>query len=190
MGILNTQSFVGYILTLGDLFSNMAKKERVIFSLLLLVCFYLRSFHMRELMGFDYDQEVAAFPIENILNGKLTLIGQEISVGGIFIGPGFYYLLAIFYLLFGGDPIGAGVMVALFSLVTMTLLFIITKLLFDKKTAFISLLLYATNFLMVVNDRTTAPSNFVMLMTLICVSLALKISHGVRSLFPWLFLAL
>ena len=38
--------------------------------------------------------------------GKLRLIGPTSAIDGFFNGPGWYYLLAIPYILFDGDPYG------------------------------------------------------------------------------------
>lgn len=162
----------------------MDKKEKLLVILLISIGFFLRIWRLRELMGFDYDQEVAAFAVKQILSGKLTLIGQQTSVGGVFIGPGYYYLLAFFYWIFAMDPIGIGVMVALISIATMAFLFVLTKNIFGKETALISLVLYATNSKINFFDRTTAPSNPVMLITLITLFLLWQIRKGKTWLTP------
>lgn len=168
----------------------MAKKEKILLIFLIGLGFFLRVFRLRELMGFDYDQEVAALAVKSILSGKLTLIGQEISIGGVFIGPIYYYLLSFVYWVFRMDPIGAGVMVAIFSISTMLLLFLLTKELFNKSTAFLALLIFATNSQINFYDRTTAPSNLVLPITLLILYLLLKIRQGNIKLFSFLALIL
>lgn len=164
----------------------MVKKEKLLVILIIGLGFLLRIWRLRELMGFDYDQEAAAFAVDSILSGKITLIGQQLSVGGVFIGPGYYYLLAIFYWLFSRDPIGAGVMVALISIITMAVLFVLTKSLFDNKTALIALLIYATSSKINFYDRTTAPSNPVMLASLLTIYLLWQMRKGKAQLTPLL----
>src|SRR3990170_7564978 len=132
----------------------MAKKEKLLLIILIVLGFFLRVWRLSDLMGFDYDQEVAMEAVERILSGKLTLIGQQTSIGGVFIGPGYYYLLALFYWLFGKDPIGWGVMVAMIAVATMTMLFLLTRKLFGKTTAFLALAIYATNARINFYDRT------------------------------------
>lgn len=161
----------------------MAKKEKLFIILLIGFGFFLRVWHLSELMGFDYDQEVAMEAVERILSGKLILIGQQTSTG-VFIGPGYYYLLALFYWLFGKDPIGWGVMVALISVVTMMVLFSLTRALFDKTTAFLALSIYATNARINFYDRTTAPSNLVMLTSLLTMFIIWEIRSGKKWLLP------
>ncbi len=141
-------------------------------------------------MGFDYDQEVAAFAVQRILSGDFTLIGQEISIGGVFIGPGYYYLLSIFYWLFAGDPLGAGVMVSLFSVATMVLLFSVSRSLTNIETAFIALTLFATSSKIIFFDRTTAPSNLLMLSALLVLFILIQIKKYGSKLVPLLSLIL
>lgn len=145
------------------------EKKRFLVPAIIVFGFFLRVWRLRELMGFDYDQEVAALAVNQILSGHLTLIGQEISIGGIFIGPGYYYLLSIFYFLFQGDPIGIGIMVATISLATMFALYKVTKELTNTPTAITALLIYATSSQINFYDRTTAPSNLIMLSSLLAI---------------------
>lgn len=166
----------------------MEKKTKLLILIFLVVGFFLRIWNLREIMGFDYDQEVAAFAVDKILSGKLTLIGQEISIGGVFIGPAYYYLLSFIYWLFNGDPIGVGYMVAVFSVFTMLLIFFVAKEIFGLKTALISLIFYATNAQINFYDRTTAPSNLIMLTSLVVVYLLLQVKKGKTGITPIIFL--
>src|SRR3989344_380598 len=166
----------------------MAKKEKLLLIILIGLGFFLRVSRLSDLMGFDYDQEVAMEAVERILSGRPTLIGQQTSVGGVFIGPGYYYLLALFTWIFGGNPLGWGVMVALISVGTMVALFILTRGVFGKTTAFLTLAIYATNAKINFYDRTTAPSNPVMLASIITVLLLWLVKSGKRRLIPLLAL--
>ncbi len=83
---------------------------------------FLRSvelFNGNFLFGLDHGRDfLAAYNI--VENHKLTLIGAEAGSGvaginGIFHGPGYFYLIALSYILFGGNPIGAEVFMVLFG---------------------------------------------------------------------------
>jgi len=75
------------------------------------------------LFGVDNGRDfLAAYNI--VVNHKLTLIGSEAGSGvaginGIFHGPGYFYLIALSYVLFHGDPIGAEIFMLIFGLVTL-----------------------------------------------------------------------
>ncbi|MCL4397671.1 glycosyltransferase family 39 protein [Patescibacteria group bacterium] len=123
----------------------------------------------------DFDQDVAAWWIKQFLvDHKISLIGQEISVGGIYIAPLFFYFLSIFYFVFRMDPLAANIAVSLISVITMVLIYKVAKLLFDEKVAVIALIIYAFSFQINFYDRTTAPSNLIMLLSLTVLYLLLN----------------
>ena len=124
----------------------------------------LRLYQLEQRADFGFDQEVAAWWVRNLLvDHKFSLIGQEISVGGVYIGPFFYYFLSLFYYLFRLDPVAGNIMVTATSLLTMILIYCLSRRLFDQKTAVVSLFLYAISYRLIIYDRIVAPSNWVML---------------------------
>lgn len=72
------------------------------------------------LFGLDHGRDyLAAYNI--VENRKLTLIGAEAGSGvaginGIFHGPGYFYLISLAYVLFGGNPMGAEVFMVVFGM--------------------------------------------------------------------------
>ena len=109
------------------------------------------------LFGFDIGRDLLV--ARNIIeNHKLTLIGAEIGSGsaginGIFQGPGYYYLLAIPYVLFGGDPYGVILLMFLFGVATLVAVYWTVRRIFDQKTAVIALFLTAISPLIVSQSR-------------------------------------
>lgn len=156
----------------------MEKKAKYLLILLLGLGFALRVWRLRELMGFDYDQEVAAQVVERIRSGDLTLIGQETSTPGIFIAPGYYYFLAGFSWLFRGDPVSAGVMVSLISILTMIVLFLLVRERHNTRAALFALAIYATSARINFYDRTTAPSNPLLFASVLSLYLLRLIRRG------------
>ncbi|MBI4157851.1 hypothetical protein HY502_03320, partial [Candidatus Woesebacteria bacterium] len=74
--------------------------------LLLISAFLLRVYRVGEILGFYFDQGRDALIIWDLWHsGKLFLIGPTTGIAGIFRGPFYYYLIAPFYLLGGGDPV-------------------------------------------------------------------------------------
>ena len=158
-------------------------KKNYILLLTLAFGLFLRIYRLEELAGFDFDQEKAAFWIRDFLiHGKISLIGQEISTGGIFIGPLYFYLLSPFYFLLNMNPIAANILASLLGIISMFILYKIGQTLFGKKIGLIALFLFAISFRLNFYDRTTAPSNLVMLLSgLIFISL-LKLKSGSKKL--------
>ncbi|MBI3559260.1 glycosyltransferase family 39 protein [Candidatus Gottesmanbacteria bacterium] len=142
-------------------------KMKFLAILLVLFGFLLRVWRSEELAGFDFDGERAAFWIRDlILFHKISLIGQEISLGGIFIGPFFYFFLTPFYYFWKMDPVAASIGVSLVSIFTMILIYKVGTRLFGQKTGLLALFLYAVSFRLNYYDRTTAPSNLIMICSL------------------------
>lgn len=122
------------------------------FTFLILIIFLwgtaLRSIEVltgNYLFGFDIGRDllVAKSIVEN---HKWTLIGAQIGSGsaginGIFQGPGYYYLLAIVYWLFSGDPYGALITMFLFGLATLVAVYWTVSRMFDRRTAVVALFL-------------------------------------------------
>jgi 4-amino-4-deoxy-L-arabinose transferase-like glycosyltransferase len=76
-------------------------------------------------------------------NGKFTLIGPQTSIGNMYLGPLFYYLMFPFYLLFGtpGPSIGT----AIFAGMTTFLLWYAGKEWFSEKAGLSAAFLYAVS---------------------------------------------
>lgn len=135
----------------------------------------LRVYQLEQLAGFNYDQEVAAFWIkELVVNHKFSLIGQEISVGGVYIAPFFYYLLTPFYLLTKLYPLGGNIFVALVAGLAMIMIYRLANQVFGKPTALIATFLYAIHPGIINVDRTVAPSNLIILLSVTTAYLLTK----------------
>lgn len=142
---------------------------------IILVGLALRLYQLEQRSGFDFDQETAAWWIKNlVVDHKISLIGQEISTGGVFIGPFFYYLLTPFYLLTKLYPLGGNIFVTFIALLTMIMIYHFTKLVFNKSCAAITTFLYAINPGIINFDRTVAPSNMIVLLSISTAYLLIK----------------
>lgn len=113
------------------------------------------------LFGFDVGRDLLV--ARNIVvNHKFTLIGAEIGSGsaginGIFQGPGFYYLLAVVYWLFNGNPYGAILLMFVFGVATLLAVYKTVFRMFDKWTAAAVLFLVGVSPLIVSQSRFVWP---------------------------------
>lgn len=88
----------------------------------------LRFWQFESRLSFDFDNEYFAGEAKKILiDYKLTLVGQEASTQGVFIGPGYTYLTTAVYALFKGDPVAGGVTAVLFGIATTVMLYLVGK---------------------------------------------------------------
>lgn len=120
---------------------DLAKKISISLILLtLLLAFFLRIYRVWDLLDFHYDQGRGAMVIWNLWhNGKFFLIGPVTGLPGIFLGPFYYYLIAIPYLIGGGNPVYPSIFLS--SLVTLGLFFLYKagEKIGDKKLGFMRL---------------------------------------------------
>lgn len=73
-------------------------------------------------------------------------IGPPSSVGQLYLGPFFYYLISPFLLIFKFDPVGLAYAVALFSSVGIILSYLVIKSILNRKIAFNFLIFLAFSF--------------------------------------------
>jgi 4-amino-4-deoxy-L-arabinose transferase-like glycosyltransferase len=76
-------------------------------------------------------------------NGNLFFIGPQTSIGNMYLGPFYYYLITPALLLASFNPVGPAIFVALLSVATAYLIFFVSKKWFNPKTAYIAAFLYA-----------------------------------------------
>jgi hypothetical protein len=109
------------------------------------------------LFGFDQGRDyLAAYNI--VENHKPTLIGAEIGAGSaglsnIFHGPGYYYLIALIYVLFRTDPYGGIVLMFLFGFCALLLSYVTVKKMFGQIAACITLFLVGVSPLIAPQSR-------------------------------------
>jgi hypothetical protein len=125
------------------------------------------------LFGFDMGRDyLAAYTIA--VNHKLTLIGAEVGAGsaglnGLFHGPGYFYLIALMYRLFQGDPYGGIVLMFLFGAGALFLSYVTVKKMFGKAAALITLFLVGVSPLIATQSRfiwNSHPTSFFIVLVL------------------------
>jgi 4-amino-4-deoxy-L-arabinose transferase-like glycosyltransferase len=145
-------------------------------TLILIVATFMRLYRIQDYMTFLGDEGRDVLVVYNILHGHLTLLGPTSSVGGFFLGPIYYYLMAPFLWLFSYNPVGPAVMVALFGIATVWLVYIVGKDFFNPRVGLMAALIYAISPLVIVYSRSSWNPNlmpFFSLLTLYCLYKAL-----------------
>ncbi len=119
------------------------KLETIIILAILLLAAFLRFYKLRSFVIFLGDEGRDALVVKRILiDHKLTLLGPTASVGGFYIGPIYYYMIAPFMLLSGLDPVGPAIFIALTGIATVILLYSILRKWFGSFSATLASLLY------------------------------------------------
>ncbi|HRN69604.1 MAG TPA: hypothetical protein PLS49_00310 [Candidatus Woesebacteria bacterium] len=98
----------------------MKKQAFIIIGVLLVIAAFLRLYQIGPFMTFLGDQGRDAIIIKRIVTFEhFPAIGAPSSVGQIYLGPFYYYLVAPFLFLFNFNPVGLGVGVAILTLIAM-----------------------------------------------------------------------
>ena len=128
---------------------------------------FLRLYRLSELFYFTHDEETIAWRVMPLLRDANPFLLGGVTPFHVHLGPWFYYLSALILKSFELNPLGWGIAAAIFSLLTMWLIFYVGQLFFGRRVGFIALLLYATSFLMIAFDRHWWPLYFDPLISLI-----------------------
>jgi 4-amino-4-deoxy-L-arabinose transferase-like glycosyltransferase len=98
------------------------------FALLLVAAAFLRLYGLEEYITFLGDQGRDAIVIKRMVTGEdFPGIGPRSSIGQVFLGPFYYYLMAPFLALSGLNPVGLAFGVAFLSLVGLILAFVVIR---------------------------------------------------------------
>lgn len=127
--------------------------------LILLIGLILRVYKLEIFYPWGHDQDLFAWIAKDILvNHHLRLIGQETSVGGIFIGPIFYYLIAASFALFNMNPLSANIVTTVVSLFTIFSIYFCFSKFFNKRVGLAGAFIYAVSPGVVFLDRWVVPT--------------------------------
>lgn len=144
--------------------------------LILLIAGALRFYRIREYLTFLGDEGRDVLVVKHmLLDGKFTLLGPITSVGSIYMGPVYYYLTAPFLWLANFDPVGPAVMVALFSLVTVYIIYRIGNDYFDKKAGLVAAFTYSVSRLTIIYGRSSWNPNIVPFFSALLILSLLKV---------------
>ncbi len=141
---------------------------------------FLRFYELEERMQFTWDQVVNAWVMKDMLiDHKFPLLGMVAKLNsGIYIGPGYYYLLAPFYWIYRMDPIAAGVFAGIVSIITFFVLFYVAKHIFGIGVALIVVFIHAVSFWSITSDRIAWPVLFIPMVSALIFYFLYRVSSG------------
>lgn len=112
--------------------------------LVLLIASFCRLYRISDYMEFLGDQGRDVVIVRDFLkNGNLFFIGPQTSIGNMYLGPFYYYLIAPALLLANFNPVGPAIFVALLSVATTYLIYFVSRKWFNPQTAYIAAFLYS-----------------------------------------------
>lgn len=121
---------------------NKTKKFWIVFLTLIIIGFFLRIYRISETLMFLSDQGRDAIVLKRLVTfEKMVFVGPTTSIGNVFTGPFYYYLVAPFMALWLLNPVGPAYGVAIINMVGLGISTYFISRLFNKKIAIIFLLI-------------------------------------------------
>jgi hypothetical protein len=174
---------------------SQAKSRNVLFAVWLFIMgtwgIFLRSVELINrnfLFGTDHGRDyLAAYNI--VVHHKLTLIGAEAGSGvaginGIFHGPGYFYLIALAYALFDGNPVGAQFFMWIFGVAAMAGAFWVGYRMMGKAGSALFLFFVAVSPLIVSQSRFIWSSHPITVFVILALYCAYRIPDRPRLYAP------
>ncbi len=155
---------------------SMADK---IFIIILLAGAFLRLYNLENSQQFLGDQGRDALIVSKIFKEKdLVFIGPVTSVGNMYLGPLYYYFMLPFLFLSYPSPMGPIYAVACLGIMTILLLYLFAKKMFDEKIALIASFFYAFSFTIAAQTRFSWNPNPAPLVSIIMIYLLFKVQKN------------
>lgn len=143
--------------------------EVVLISLITVLSLSLRLYKIDQFMTFLGDEGRDVRVIRNLLHGNLVFIGPQTSIGNMYLGPLYYYLIAPALALSGGNPVGPAVEVALLGTLAVFLTWWFGRAWFGRSTGLIAALLFALSPVAIIYSRSSWNPNPMPLFSLLSI---------------------
>lgn len=166
------------------------KDQKILFIALIGVLFlasFLRFYKLSEYMTFLGDEGRDVIIVKDILIGHhYPLIGPPTSVGNIYLGPLYYYMMAFSMAILWLNPIAAAGMNALIGVMTVALIYFLGKSWFNRQAGLIASFLYSISPVTIIYSRSSWNPNPEPFFSLLALWGFYK-AHQTRN-FSWLML--
>ncbi|MDO8486502.1 MAG: glycosyltransferase family 39 protein [Candidatus Staskawiczbacteria bacterium] len=163
------------------------KFEISVIILILVIAGFFRLYRISEYMNFLGDEGRDALMIQRILvDHDFPLLGPTTSVGNIYLGPLYYYMMTPPMAISWLNPVAGAVMVAIIGILTVGLVYFFARVWFGKLPAILSAFLYAISPVNIINSRSSWNPSPLPFFTLVAI-LGLYLSRK-RQNFRWFIL--
>jgi 4-amino-4-deoxy-L-arabinose transferase-like glycosyltransferase len=166
-------------------FIKKNKTELVILGLILLVGTFFRLYKIGAYMTFLGDEGRDAIIVRRLFTElHPPLIGPGTSIGNMYLGPLYYYMMAIPLLVASFSPIGPAVQVALLGILTVAFVWWIGRIWFNKWVGLIAAALYAISPTVIIYSRSSWNPNIMPFFALLVIYSVWKVWREEK--FNWL----
>lgn len=130
------------------LFAKQHKIEVILIAAILLTAAFLRVYNIHQYMRFLGDEGRDALAVLRMVRYlDVPLIGPGTSVGNMYMGPLYYYMMLMPMVLTGLNPVSAAVMVAVIGVLSVALLYYMGRLWFGPIAGLVAAALFAVSYL-------------------------------------------
>lgn len=137
-------------------FIKKNKFESFLVVILVALALFLRLYRISEFMTFLGDEGRDLRIVRDLItHGNLVFIGPMTSVGNMYLGPLYYYMMAPALFLSGLNPVGPAVMVALLGVLTVWLVWFIGRHWFGRTAGFLAALFFAISPVAIIYSRSS-----------------------------------
>ncbi|MBU2036308.1 glycosyltransferase family 39 protein [Patescibacteria group bacterium] len=144
--------------------------EFVLILSILLIGSFFRLYKIDQYLTFLGDEGRDVIIVRRLLVYRdLILVGPGTSIGNMYLGPLYYYLMAPALFLANYSPVGPAVQVALLGILTIFLIYLISRQWFGIKAALASSFLYAIAPTVIIYSRSSWNPNIMPFFSIICI---------------------
>ncbi|MBU1032099.1 glycosyltransferase [Patescibacteria group bacterium] len=132
------------------------KNQFILLVGILVLAIFLRFYKLSEYMTFLGDEGRDAIVIKNMLiNHHFPLIGPPTSVGNIYLGPLYYYMMFLPMAIFGLSPVAAAGLNVTIGVLTVILIYCLGKIWFGRWAGLIAAYLYTISPVTIIYSRSS-----------------------------------
>lgn len=130
--------------------------EAILIATVLAISLFARVYKIDQYMTFLGDEGRDVMVVRNmILNFRPALLGPGTSIGNMYLGPLYYYLMAIPLVLTNFSPVGPAISVAVFGVLTVALLWWWSRQLVGRVPALLLSTLYSLSPTIIIYSRSS-----------------------------------
>jgi len=168
-------------------FISKNRPEIITITIIILVALVIRFYRINEYLTFLGDEGRDVRVVRNILKGNLAFIGPQTSIGNMYLGPLYYYLMAPALFLSGLNPVGPAVLNAIIGALTIGLTWWVARTWFNPLSGLVAAFLMAISPVAIIYSRSSWNPNPMPLFALLSVFSIYQVWQGKNR--RWLILS-
>lgn len=162
------------------------KYKYIIGGFIFVVVLFFRLYNFEKGFLYAHDADLYSWIAKDIVGGHQRLVGQVTSVDGVFIGSFYYYIMAVFYKMFGMNPMGAVIPLTLIGLFDCWSIYFVFSRHFGKKVGIIGSIIWAVSWGIASFERWSVPTQPTMTWSICFLAVILELYKG-NLKYLWLY---